>query len=253
MWPVWPNRPDSTGWRRRSTPSPTTSGWRTEATTPSIRYRNPYLAAKALASLDKLSGGRVVAGMAAGYLRSEFTVLGADWDHRGALFDDALDAMRAAWSGETVEIGGPFPASGHTQLPLPSRVGGPPVWIGGNSGAARRRVADKGDGWMPIAQGEAMAKITRTPPLESIAQLAEMVADIERRRAERGGGTLDVCFAPFGDQADPSAWSKQIRRDLPAYVDAGVTWLMIEPYARSLSEFRDAVAVIADEVVAGSS
>ena len=209
MWPVWPSRPDSTGWRRRSSPSPTTSGWRTEATTPSIRssrcpswlrqrakvklltfvlvagYRNPYLAAKALASLDKLSGGRVVAGMAAGYLRSEFTVSGADWDHRERCSTTPWTRCDAVGSGETVEIGGPFPASGHTQLPLPSRVGGPPVWIGGNSGAARRRVADKGDGWMPIAQGEAMAKITRTPPLESIAQLAEMVADIERRRAER--------------------------------------------------------------------
>ena len=105
---------------------------------------------------------------------------------------------------------------------------------------------------MPISQGEAMARITRTPPLETIDQLAGMVADLRRRRTERGGSSLDVCFAPFGDQANPASWCQQIRRDLPAYEDAGVTWLMIEPHARSFSELRDAVSRLADEVVAGA-
>jgi probable F420-dependent oxidoreductase len=215
-------------------------------------YRNPYLTAKALASLDKLSGGRVLAGMAVGYLRPEFDVLDAQWDDRGRRFDAAIDAMRAAWSGQSVDIDGPFPATGHTQLPLPAHPGGPPVWIGGNSVAARRRAAERGDGWMPITQGEAMATITKTPPLETMEQLTAMVADLRRRRAEHGGAPLDVCFLPFGDQADPSSWAKQIRRDLPAYEDAGVTWLMIEPYSRSLSELRGAVAVMADEVLSAA-
>jgi probable F420-dependent oxidoreductase len=216
-------------------------------------YRNPYLTAKALASLDKLSGGRVLAGMAVGYLRPEFDALGAQWDDRGARFDAAIDAMRAAWSGESVDIGGPFAVTGHTQLPRPARLGGPPIWIGGNSVAARSRAAERGDGWMPITQGEAMAAITKTPPLETIEQLAAMVTDLQRRRADLGGAPLDVCFLPFGDQANASSWAKQISRDLPAYVEAGVTWLMIEPHSRSLSEFRDAVAVMADEVVSAAN
>ncbi len=212
-------------------------------------YRNPYLTAKALASLDKLSGGRVVAGMAVGYLRPEFAVLGADWDERGRLFDSALDAMRAAWTGRSVDIDGPFPAKGHTQLPPPARAGGPPVWIGGNSAAARRRAAAKADGWMPIAQNEALAKITRTPALETIDQLAGMVSDLKKRRADNGGQALDVCFSPFGDRTEVASWAAQIRRDLPAYEDAGVTWLLIEPWSRSFSEFRDSVSRLADEVV----
>ncbi len=212
-------------------------------------YRNPYMAAKALASLDKLSGGRVVAGLAAGYLRPEFEVLGAEWEHRGQLFDAALDAMRAAWSGESVSVTGPFAATGHTQLPPPARLGGPPLWIGGNSAAARRRAAERGDGWVPIAQGEAMAKITRTPPLETIGQLADLVADLIRRRTESGGSKVDVCLVPFGDQADMASWCTQIRRDLAAYDDAGVTWLLIEPHVRSLGQLRDAVARFADEVM----
>jgi probable F420-dependent oxidoreductase len=213
-------------------------------------YRSPYVTSKALASLDKLSGGRVIAGMAAGYLRTEFEVLGAEWDNRGPLFDAAIDAMRAAWTGETVNIDGPFPAHGHTQLPLPARPGGPPIWMGGNSGAARRRAAERGQGWMPIGQPAAMAKITKTPPLETIDELTALIADVQARRAKVGGEPLDVCFSPFGDRGDLPGWTKQVRQDLPAYEDAGVTWLTIEPHARSLSEFRDAVARVSDEVIA---
>jgi probable F420-dependent oxidoreductase len=213
-------------------------------------YRNPYLTAKAIASLDKLSGGRVVAGMAVGYLRPEFEVLGAHWEHRGPLFDAAIDAMRAAWTGESVDTAGPFPATGHTQLPLPGCPGGPPVWIGGNSAAARRRAAERADGWMPIAQGEEMAAITKTPPLETIEQLASMVADLRKRRVDHADTPLDVCFSPFGDRADTASWCQQISRDLPAYEDAGVTWLLIEPHVRSFSQLREALARFADEVVA---
>lgn len=213
-------------------------------------YRSPYVTAKALASLDKLSGARVVAGMAAGYLRSEFEVLGADWERRGPLFDAAIDAMRAAWTGESVDIDGPFPARGHTQLPRPARPGGPPIWMGGNSGVARRRAAERGQGWMPIGQPASMAKITRTPPLETIEELAVLVADLEHRRAAVGGEPLDVCFSPFGDRDDVQSWAKRIRSDLATYQDAGVTWLTIEPHARSLAELEDAVARVADEVIA---
>ena len=212
-------------------------------------YRNPYVTAKALASLDKLSGGRVVAGMAAGYLRPEFTVLGAEWEGRGPLFDAALDAMRTAWTGDSVDIDGPFPAKGHTQLPAPARPGGPPIWIGGNSAGARRRAAAKADGWMPIAQDEALARITRTPALETIDQLATMVSDLKTRRAQYGGHAVDVCFSPFGDRTDAASWAAQIRRDLPAYQEAGVTWLLIEPWSRSFSEFCDSVSRLSDEVV----
>jgi len=212
-------------------------------------YRSPYVTAKALATLDNLSGGRMVAGMAAGYLRPEFEVLGADWEHRGQLMDGAIEAMRAAWTGESVHIGGPFPARGHTQLPRPARPGGPPVWIGGNSVSARRRAAGLGQGWMPIGQPPAMAEITRTPPLQTIAELAALVDDVKTRRSAAGGAPLDICFSPFGDRKDVVGWAKQVRRDLAAYEDAGVTWLTVEPSARSLEELRTAVAVVADEVL----
>jgi hypothetical protein len=95
-----------------------------------------------------------------------------------------------------------------------------------------------------------MAKITKTPPLETIDELTALIADVQARRAKTGGEPLDVCFSPFGDRGDLPGWTKQVRQDLPAYEDAGVTWLTIEPHARSLSEFRDAVARVSDEVIA---
>jgi probable F420-dependent oxidoreductase len=212
-------------------------------------YRSPWLTAKGLASLDKLSGGRVIAGMAAGYLKPEFEVLGAQWEGRGALFDAALDSMRAAWTGETVNQDGPFPAHGHSQLPLPAQAGGPPIWMGGNSGAARRRAIERGQGWIPIGQPAAMAKITRTPPLETLTELRELVDEMQQRRSELGKDPLDICFSPFGDASDTTAWLEQIRDDLPAYEDAGVTWLTIEPHARSLTEFRTAVGAAGELLI----
>jgi len=213
-------------------------------------YRNPYLAAKALASLDRLSGGRVVAGMAAGYLRSEFDVLGAQWEERGPRMAAAIEAMRAAWSGRSVDIDGPFAAHGHTQLPPPVQAGGPPVWVGGNSAAARRRAVQLGQGWIPIGQPAAMAKVTRTPPIETIPELARLIADVQGQRRDALAEPLDICFAPFGDRQDPRRWIAQVRRDLPAYADAGVTWLTIEPNAHSLADMVELLDRCGNELIA---
>ena len=85
-------------------------------------YRHPYLMARSIASLDRLSGGRMIVGMGAGYLEAEFDVLGADFASRGKRFDEALAAMADAWSGETVDRpDGFYPAQGHTMLPMPSQ------------------------------------------------------------------------------------------------------------------------------------
>jgi probable F420-dependent oxidoreductase len=212
-------------------------------------YRNPYVTAKSLASLDKLSNGRVIAGMAAGYLRSEFEAVGAIWPGRGKLFDAALDAMHAAWTGNSVDVEGPYAVHGHSQLPTPARLGGPPIWVGGNSGAARRRSVVAGDGWLPIAQGPEMARITKTPPLTTIRELAGLIGEMQAERSDLGKPPLDVCFSPFGDPRDLPTFIKRVASDMSAYEDAGVTWLTMEPHARDLSAFRDQVSRLSDDLV----
>jgi len=117
-----------------------------------LPYRNPFLAARSIASLDVLSGGRVVVGVGAGYLEAEFRALGVDFAERNELLDEGIVAMRKAWTEEGVHLSGRhFEARGHTMWPPPKQAGGPPIWGGGNSRRAIRRAVELCDGWMPMA------------------------------------------------------------------------------------------------------
>jgi len=90
-----------------------------------LAYRNPFLAAKAIATLDSLTGGRVILGTGAGYLEPEFYALGADFAARNDRLDDAIDLLRQTWTGEVVHASGPgFDAQGHVALPTPAQKPG---------------------------------------------------------------------------------------------------------------------------------
>jgi probable F420-dependent oxidoreductase len=110
-------------------------------------YRHPVVLAKALASLDSLSGGRVICGIGSGWLEPEFAALGARFDQRGARTDEAIRCCRALWSGAESFEGRWTRFEGMRLSPLPARAGGPPVWVGGNTAAGIRRAVALGDGW----------------------------------------------------------------------------------------------------------
>lgn len=213
-------------------------------------YRSPYVTAKAATTLDIISDGRAVLGMGAGYLEAEFEVVGADFARRGALFDEAIGAMRASWRGE--DFDGPnYRASGHEALPTPVQQAGPPIWVGGNSRAARRRAVELADGWAPIAQDEVMAAVTRTPPLTDRAALADQVADVAARRASQDRAPLEIAFTPFESalmRTGMAEYGRALRDALPGYTEAGVTWLVIEPMSRTLADFRRDLQVLAAEL-----
>jgi probable F420-dependent oxidoreductase len=215
-------------------------------------YRSPYLTAKAAASFDLLSGGRFTLGTGAGYLKPEFEALGADFDRRGALLDEAIAAWKATWAG--VDPDGPeFGVSGHVALPPPLTAGGPPIWIGGNGAAAQRRVVDVADGWMPMAASGEMAAITRARPLEDIDTLGEWVARVNKRRAERGRGAADVAFVPFEADllasGDCERFCAAAQPRLDAYAAAGVTWITIEPASRSFTDFRTDIDMLTSQLI----
>ena len=116
-----------------------------------LPYRNPFLTAKAAASLDVLSGGRVILGVAAGYLKGEFAALGVDFSERNDLSDEAIVAITRAWSEEGIEMSGQhFSVRGNTMLPRPLQQPRPPIWVGGNARRAIRRAVELGDGWIPF-------------------------------------------------------------------------------------------------------
>jgi probable F420-dependent oxidoreductase len=215
-------------------------------------YRSPYLTAKAAASFDVLSGGRFTLGTGAGYLKSEFEALGADFKSRGALLDEAIAAWKATWAGVD-HVGPEFGVSGHLALPPPLTTGGPPIWIGGNGVAAQRRVVEVADGWMPMAATGEMAAITRARPLEEVETLGDWIGAVNKRRAELGREPADVAFVPFEADllasGDCTAFCAAVRPRVDAYADAGVNWITIEPASRSFTDFRTDVDLLASQLV----
>ena len=118
-----------------------------------LPYRNPFVVAKAAATLDALSGGRFTLAVATGYLRGEYRALGVDFEQRNARFDEAIEVIRGIWSEEDFAYEGvTFSAKGQTANPKPAPH--PPIWIGGNSRMSRRRVARYGDGWSPFPRSQ---------------------------------------------------------------------------------------------------
>jgi len=215
-------------------------------------YRSPYLAAKSVSSLDVLSGGRLTLGMAAGYLKSEFDALGADFARRGKLLDEAIAAMRATWAGVD-HVGPEFGVSNHISYPSPTQVGGPPIWIGGNSKAAQRRAVESAAGWMPMAQNAQTAEITRTPALENIDALRALIMTQNKRCADIGKPDLDVSFGPFEKEllrtGGVAEFCAELAPRLDEYFDSGVTWITIEPTSRSFGEFVHDIESMSDSLI----
>jgi probable F420-dependent oxidoreductase len=217
-----------------------------------LPYRNPFLLAKAATTLDVLSRGRLILGVAAGYLEREFQALGADFARRNEVSDEAIDVVRAAWRGEPVDHGGRgFVAHGNAQLPRPEQPNGPPIWVGGNARRAIRRAVERGDGWMPFPAPAALAHHTTTAPMTSLDDLRAGLDDAREHAAKIGRtAPLDVCLVPFGFTVnDPAPDLARVAGEIPLYADAGVTWLAFALPAPSRAAWCDAVAALGASVI----
>jgi probable F420-dependent oxidoreductase len=116
-------------------------------------YRSPILAAKIGATLDRLSGGRLILGVGAGWSADEFVAVDQPITERDRRTDEFIRALRSLWSaGETRFDGDYYRVPPSICLPKPLQPGGPPIWIGGNSNRALRRAAELGDGWHPTGR-----------------------------------------------------------------------------------------------------
>jgi len=214
-------------------------------------YRNPFVTAKAAATLQVLSSGRLILGAGAGYQKVEFEALGVDFHKRGAIFDEALEVIRLAWAGgAVVKQGSNFNAAGNEPRPVPATQ--PPIWIGGGSGKAVERAARWGDGWSPFFAAPTMTKANQESGIHSVAQLGENIVKLQEMRAALGKtSTFDIAI---GAQAKLDYTS---RASADQYLDAvnelaevGVTWVMVEPPHPSRQGFIDNVQWFGDEVIA---
>jgi probable F420-dependent oxidoreductase len=211
-------------------------------------YRNPFLGAKLVQSLDVLSGGRLVLGVAAGYLKPEFAALGVDFDDRGALLDEALAVLDAVLGGDDVAWEGRgFRARGVRLRPVP-RAGRPPVWVGGNSKAAMRRAAHY-DGWAPF-ETAGVASATRTAAIDTIDDLRTAIPVVRSMAAEhRGNLPFDVCWSGRFISDPDSSVDERCNRvvDLEA---AGVTWTTVSIAGATRAEVLDGVDAFGRDVIA---
>ena len=189
-------------------------------------YRNPLLLAKSAATVDILSGGRLILGAGTGYAKGEFHALGVDFDERNVLFDEALEVLPLHWSGEPFSYNGThFSAREVIGLPRPPQQ--PiPIWIGGNSALTRRRVAERANGWLPLLGSKELFSTTRTAELTA-ADLPEAIA---RLRADAGprGTDLDVAVSYNDPSLQAADADFGLHRAAIAELEAaGATWLII--------------------------
>jgi len=161
-------------------------------------YRPALVLAKAIASLDVVSGGRVLVGIASGYMEPEVAALGVDFAERNELTDEAIRVMKAAWTGKPVEHRGRhISVEGNVALPVPVQEPHPRLWIGGNSKIAIRRAVELGDGWAPQGNRPHDAHMRHAPSLMSLDDLAERLDYMREYAASVGRTTpLDVVFSP---------------------------------------------------------
>ena len=197
-----------------------------------LPYRNPFVVAKAGATLDLLSEGRFTLAVGSGYLRREFTALGVDYDERNDLFDEAIDAIKAIWTGDDVTFEGRhFRAEGTTAHPRPPTDPHPPIWIGGNSSRARQRVAEAADGWCPFPAPALLAKTARTVALDSLDDLAALLADLHTRMAAAGRdpASIDIAFTnqAGGDPATADFDADAHLAGIEQMAALGVTWVHV--------------------------
>src|SRR5215471_5096687 len=136
--------------------------------------------AKILATIDVLSGGRLILGVGAGWMREEFALLGAPFAERGTVTDEYLEAFKALWTQQRPTYTGRHVNFAEVIFePKPIQKPHPPIWVGGESPAALRRAVKLGDAWYP-------GNNSQTEPLDTPARLATAIASL-RRLAQTAG------------------------------------------------------------------
>lgn len=209
-----------------------------------VALRNPIVTAKQLATLDAVSGGRLIVGVGVGgEIEHEWNAMQIPLAERGARTDESLELMQQLWSGDVVEHHGEFwTVSGVTGSPAPSRPGGPPIWVGGRSDAALRRAA-RYDGWCAYACSPERIR-------SSTARLAELRGDDDRefrtslvlfccvdddesaaraRTAAALGKRYQQDFDPYIDKFCATGTAATVRQRIRDYLDAGVHDLLLLP------------------------
>jgi probable F420-dependent oxidoreductase len=221
-----------------------------------IPYRNPVVTAKMLATLDVLSGGRVILGAGVGWFKEEFEALHAEpFERRGPVTDEYLALMRACWTREPVDWQGPIYRMGSVSaMPKPRQKGGIPVWTGGHTDVALRRAGELSDGWHPIG--------LRPPAMLLPEEFRDKVAIVHdwARKAGRDPEAITLSFrCPveiLPKRAKPTGGDRTLFRgtaaevvgDIKTYQALGVTHFVFDPVAQDVRGWLTMMERFAEDV-----
>jgi len=188
-----------------------------------VPQRQPVYTAKMVADLDYLSGGRVDFGIGVGWLKEEFTALGMDFHTRGKRCNEYVDAMKALWGPDPVSFSGETVSIDNAQAnPKPVQSPHPPIFVGGESTPALRRVATHGNGWFGFDVAPDQVE-------DHLQQLDEHLHAVGRTRSE-----IKVYISPNRTGIDPDKTS--------AYAQAGVDQLIVPLFGRDLDDLDARIA-----------
>lgn len=212
-----------------------------------VGLRHPLITAKQYATLDRLSGGRLILGVGAGHVPEEFEALGVDFGRRGAVLDETVEALKVALGPDEFPkfTGERFAFEGLGQAPRPVQTPRPPIWVGGSSPAAVRRAAERGDGWLP--QGDRREQLP--------GQIARL-----RRLREAAGIEEPVVIGTIAEPlyVGEPAWAvgrrtlsgapERIADSLREYRAMGVQQIQVRFRSRSREELTDQMLAFGAEV-----
>jgi probable F420-dependent oxidoreductase len=218
-------------------------------------YRNPIITAKMLASIDVLSGGRVIAGLGVGWMKEEFDNLQAPgFAERGKVTDEYIQAFRELWTKENPSFHGKHCRfSDIVFLPKPVQQPAIPIWIGGHSKQAIRRAARLGDGWHPIG-GVPTIPLEPEDMKRDVALLAEMAQaagrDPKHIHVALKGSLFDREKKIEGRRRRFMGTAAEIASDIRAYREAGVGTLIFDVRRSTIAETLERMEWMAKEVIA---
>ena len=208
-----------------------------------LPYHNPIRLAKAAATLDVLSGGRLTMGVGVGAVENEMEAMGTPFKERGAFTDEAIAAMRALWTQAEPGFDGRYSRFGGMPFsPKPAQRPSIPIVIGGVSAAAIRRAARLGDGWQPLGLSpEAVAL--------GIATLRR-----EAQACGRDAATIPVSIAMSLAASTPRRWAlgtrpEEVVRNAKAFAAAGVETLIVSANTSDPRAARAALDMVGREVL----
>ena len=180
-----------------------------------VPFRNPLEAAKALASLDVLSQGRLVVGVGVGWLKEEFDILGLPpFEERGAVTDEYIRAFKELWTSDDPSFEGKYCRFENISfMPKPLQKPHPPIWVGGESRPALRRTAELADGWYPWGSNP-------TYPMGTAQQLA---AGIERMKSYarsfgRDPSEIEIIYKPNQFELKKNSGQASSGNNRPSFV-----------------------------------